>query len=452
MATTTHTRICSICEAGCGLAISADGRTVLGVTANDDDLFSQGHVCAKGIALKELDVDPDRLRTPLVRKNGQLQPASWDEAMTAINTKLQSVKAKHGSKSVAAYIGNPTAHNIGATMALGPLLGTLDSGAIFSAGTVDQIPKHLACELMFGDDFAIPVPDILHCDFLVVLGANPVVSNASLWVVPKIRERLRALKQRGGKLVTVDPRRTETARLADQHLAIEPGADAWLLIGLINTLYAAGARPNANLQCTRIEPLLDSIADVSLDSVAARTGIAVDVIENLANELRSAKAPVLYGRIGTTVQLFGTLTSFLIEVVNILIGALDQTGGAMFPEQPLFKHRPKSGVRYNRYQSRVSGYPEVLGQLPVATLAEEIETPGEGQIRALFCFSGNPVVSNPASKRLAQALDTLDLLVCCDIYQTETTRYADVVLPGTSPFEECHYDSFLGSMGYKNTA
>ena len=452
MTAQTYRRICSICEAGCGLEISAEGREVVAIRGVDSDVFSEGHVCAKGIALKELDADADRIRTPLVRGADGLQAASWDEAFKVIRDRLTAVRAAHGPQSVATYIGNPTAHNIGLASGMNAFLGALGSPHIYSAGTVDQVPKQLASQLMFGNDMAIPVPDVERCDVLVMLGANPVVSNGSLWMVPKVRERIRALQQRGGQLIVVDPRRSETARMADEHLAILPGGDAWLLIGLINELRRLGAQPSERLQLTGLETLMGALSDVSLAQASARSGLPAEIIRQLASTLHRADKPVLYGRIGTTVQRFGTLTSFLLEVVNLLVGALDEEGGAMFPEQPFHASRPEDAVKHGRYASRVSGLPEVLGQMPVAALAEEIDTPGEGQIRALFCFAGNPVVSTPDSDRLSRALRGLDLLVCVDIYHTETSRHADVILPGTSPFEECHYDSFLGSMGYKNVA
>ena len=449
----THHRICPICEAACGLRISTRGTEVIEIRGNDDDVFSDGHTCAKGIALTELHTDPDRIRTPLIRRNGYLQPATWDEAFQVIQEKLSHSIDNHGRDSVALYVGNPTAHNISLSMGFGTFAGALGSKNLYTAGTVDQVPKQLACELMFGNDIAVPVPDILNCDYLLMLGANPVVSNGSFWVVPKIRDKIRQLKQRGGKLVTVDPRRSETARLADQHLFIRPGTDAFFLTGVIHCLLEQGSEfpPELNLKDTA--KLFDSLAAISLDKASQACGIDTSDIREIATQLASADHPVLYGRIGTTLQTFGTLSSFLIEVVNLLVGAFDCEGGAMFPEQPFHTpNPPRPGISHNRFQSRVSGVPEVLGQMPVTVLAEEIETAGEGQIRSLVCFAGNPVLSNPDSDRLSAALDSLDFLVCIDIYQTETSQKADVILPGSSAFEDVHYDQFLGSMGFKNAA
>ena len=387
-----------------------------------------------------------------MRRNGKLEPCSWEEAWQFVAERLAPIRAAHEPNAVGVYIGNPTAHNIGLSMGLGVFTAGLGTTNVFTAGTVDQVPKHLASMLMFGEGMSIPVPDIEHTDCLLMLGANPIVSNGSLWMVPGFRQKLRAMQQRGGQLITVDPRRTETARLADQHLFIQPGTDAWLLCALVNELVALGCEPQASLPVVGWQALRAACAKIDLQQAAAHTGIESEAIKALALSLSQAAAPVVYGRVGTTLQRYGTLTSFLVEVINVLLGALDKQGGALFPEQPYSEPAGSAEPAYNRWQSRVSEYPEVMGQIPCAALAEEIEAEGPGQIRALVCFAGNPVVSNPDSKRLEQALEKLELMVCVDIYHNETTRLADVVLPGTSPFEDSHYDSFLGSMGWRNVA
>ena len=454
-------RICSICEAACGLEVDLDNGSVTAIRANDDDVFSEGHVCAKGIALKELHADADRLRQPLIRGPDGLRPATWDEAWRVIGEKLRHIKDQYGPQAVGVYVGNPTAHNIGLATGLGVFAATLGSSHFFTAGTVDQVPKQLASQLMFGNEMALPVPDILNCDHLLMLGANPLVSNGSLWVVPGIREKIRALKNRGGKLVVVDPRRTETARVASEHIAIRPGSDALLLASIINGLIDRGLGIPAGYQTDGFDLLTAALSRVSLTQTIDATGLAASQINSMIDALQNARHPVVYGRVGTTLQRFGTLTSFLIEIINIMLGALDRRGGAMFPDQPFYQANPSStsdateaGIppKLNRYQSRVSGYAEVLGQMPVVALPEEILTPGDGKLRALVCFAGNPVVSNPDSRRVKTALEALDFLLCIDIYQNETTGLADVILPGTSPFEDSHYDSFLGSMGYRNAA
>ncbi|MFT7219134.1 MAG: anaerobic selenocysteine-containing dehydrogenase [Candidatus Azotimanducaceae bacterium] len=448
-----HHRICPVCEAGCGLHIAVDGRTVTAISANSGDLFSKGHICAKGLSLAQLDADPDRLKTAFIRKDGELVPASTDEALEVILSRLNAIRDLHGPNSIGTYLGNPTAHNIGLSLGLGPFLSALGSVNIFSAGSVDQIPKQLANALMFGDSDALPVPDIERADFLLMLGANPVVSNGSLWMVPGFRDKLRDFKSRGGKFVTIDPRRSETARLADVHHGIVPGTDAFLLAALINEMQRLGATMPNKYPHNGWDVLREEISRLSLEEAAGQTGISGDSIQSLAQMFMDADRPVAYGRVGTTLQPHGTLTSFLVEVVNLLIGSLDAQGGAMFPEQPYADpSRRRPATEFGRYQSRVSGRPEVLGQMPVSVLAEEIEQQGEGQIKALVCVAGNPVISNPDSERLEAAFESLEFMVCVDIYHNETTRLADVILPGTSPFEEGHYDKFLGSMGYRNVA
>lgn len=445
-------RICPICEAGCGLKLTTDGRTVERIVANTDDVFSTGHVCAKGLSLKELDEDPDRIRTPLIKEGAGFRAASWDEAFAVINERLNSVIERYGSGAVATYTGNPSAHNIGLAMGTGTFSSTLQTQNSYSAGTVDQIPKHLASELMFGNPMAVPVPDIARSDFLLMLGANPVVSNGSLWMVPDFRGKLRDFKDRGGQFVTVDPRRTETARLADSHVFIRPGGDAWLLIALINELNRLGRTVSSRYAVEGGDLLMAKLSEISIDSAAATSGVSIEQITELAAQLHDATSPVVYGRVGTTLQRHGTLTSFLIEVINLMTGSLDASGGAMLPEQPF--STPFGGVsgNFDQFRSRVSGYPSFLDQLPVAALAEEMETPGEGQIKALICIAGNPVVSNPDSDRLTKSIEGLEFSLCIDIYHNETSRLADVILPGTSPFEDSHYDHFLGSMGHHNVA
>ena len=444
--------ICPICEAGCGLKLTTNGRTVERIEANSEDLFSRGHICAKGLALKELDADPDRIRTPLIKEGSTFRAASWDEAYAVINERLNSVIDQHGSGAVATYTGNPSAHNVGLAMGLGSISRLLQTQNGYSAGTVDQIPKHLASELMFGNPMAVPVPDIARSSYLLMLGANPVVSNGSLWMVPDFRGKLREFKDRGGRLVTVDPRRTETARLADEHVFIKPGGDAWLLIALINELHRLGLSVSSTYHTRGEEDLIDKLSSISISQAATNSGVSEERITSLAADLRSAVRPVVYGRVGTTLQRHGTLTSFLIEAINLMTGSLDAAGGAMFPEQPFTTPFEGTSGNYGAFKSRVSGYPSFLGQLPVAALAEEMETPGEGQIKALVCFAGNPVVSNPDSDRLARAIEGLEFSLCIDIYHNETSRLADVILPGTSPFEDSHYDHFLGAMGHYNVA
>ncbi len=447
-------RICPICEAGCGLRVTMQADTIVRIRGNDDDRFSAGHLCPKGVALAALHTDPRRVREPRIRDESGSRTASWNDAFAVAAKRLSEVRRQYGNDAVAIYVGNPTAHNVGLATGFALFAGQLGSRNLYTASSVDQMPKQLASELMFGNDMAVPVPDIVHTDFLLMLGANPVVSNGSLWMVPKFRDKVRALRERGGSLVVVDPRRTETARLADQHIALRPGSDAWLLAALINELMQSGHKLPAACTTRGLQTLQATLAGIEMDEVVRRTGLSAQLIRQLAEDLRCAKSPVVYGRVGTTLQAFGTLTSFLIEALNLLLGSLDVQGGALFGEQVMANPgRPvKTGLEYARWHSRVSGRPEVGGQLPVVCLAEEIETAGPGQIRALVCFAGNPLLSNPDSTRLRKALESLELIVAVDIFDSETASLAHVLLPGTSPFEESHYDHFLGSWGWKNVA
>jgi anaerobic selenocysteine-containing dehydrogenase len=462
MATSRETkyRICPLCEATCGLEIVVDGRQVVAVRGDEADVFSQGFICPKGVALAQLDQDPDRLRHPLVRRDGALVTVSWDEAFAEVDRRLTPIIAQHGADAVAVYLGNPNVHNLSLMLYGQALLRTLRTKNVFSASTVDQIPKQLAAGLMFGTFMSVAVPDIARCDFLLVLGANPFDSNGSLWTVPDFPGRLRALQQRGGRCVVVDPRRSRTAAAADQHVFIVPGTDAYLLMGIVHTLF-----DEALVDLDRLAPHTNGVAAMeaaakpfAAAAVAPVCGIAPDTIRQLARDLARAPRAAVYGRIGTCTQAFGTTASWLVDVCNVLTGNLDREGGVRFPLAPAFAANTYGepgvgrGVRTGRRHSRVRGAPEVMGELPCACLAEEIETPGEGQIRALITIAGNPVLSTPNGERLARAFESLDCMISLDIYCNETTRHADVILPGLSPLEEGHYDPAFTQFAYRNAA
>ncbi|MBI2754636.1 MAG: molybdopterin-dependent oxidoreductase [Betaproteobacteria bacterium] len=453
-------RICPICEACCGLELTiADGQ-VTGIRGYDEDVFSGGYICPKGVALKDLHEDPDRLRTPLIKRDGRFVEAGWDEALAEIERRLPPLMARHGSHSVAMVIGNPTVHNIGLLLyfpRLGKALGTHN---LYSASTLDQMPKQLSSGLMFGHWISIAVPDIERSDFLLILGANPIVSNGSLWTVPDFRGKAKALQARGGRIVVVDPRRSETAAIADRHLFIRPGADAFFLLGLVHTLFDEKRVRLGRLAAhiAGLEALEAAVAEFSAEKVAARCGIAAGTIRELARTLAATGRAAVYGRIGTCTQEYGTLASWLIDVVNVLTGHLDEPGGAMFPKAAAFAANTTGtpgigkGIVTGRRKSRVSGAPEVFGELPMTCLAEEIESPGEGQVKALISIAANPVLSAPNGGRLARALERLEFMVSLDLYLNETTRHADVVLPGSSPLEEMHYDAAFPQLSYRNAA
>jgi anaerobic selenocysteine-containing dehydrogenase len=437
---------------------------VTGIRGDADDVLSHGFVCPKGASLKELHDDPDRLRTPLIREpGGGFRPASWDEAFAEIDRRLPAIQAEHGPNAVAAYIGNPSAHNLSSLVYGRVLLKALQTRNLFSASTVDQYPKQMASALMFGSGATVAVPDVDRTDHLLILGANPLASNGSLLTAPDMRGRLRAIRERGGKVVVIDPRRTRTARAADEHHFIRPGTDALLLFALMHTLFDEGLvnlSPPTPL-AAHVEGL-DTIralaGQISPEDVALACGIAAPEIRRMARELAAAPSAAVYGRIGTTTQRFGTTASWLVDVLNVLTGNLDRPGGAMFPRTAAGSSNTAGapgrgrGAVFGRWQSRVRGLGELFGELPAACLAEEIETPGEGQVRALLTFSGNPAVSTPNSDRVAAALERLDFMVSVDVYVNETTRHADVILPGPSPLQRSHYDLALLGFAVRNVA
>jgi len=457
---TIHHRICPFCEACCGLEITvAEGR-VKRIRGHAADVFSGGYLCPKGVALKDLHEDPDRLRTPLIKRDGRFVEATWDEAFAEIERRLPPIIAKHGADSVALTLGNPVVHKA-ALLLYAPRLGrALGSKNVFSASTLDQMPKHLSCGLMFGEFLSIPVPDIERTDFLLMLGANPMVSNGSLWTVPNFRDKAKALRARGGKLVVVDPRRTETAKVAGEHIFIRPSGDVFFLLGMAHTLFAENlVRLNRLAEhVAGVEAMERAVAAFSPEKVSGRCGIPAETIRRLAPTLAAAKRAVVYGRVGTCTQEYGTLCNWLIDVLNILTGHFDEPGGAMFPRAAALQAntmgKPGSGkgIVTGRRKSRVSGAPEVLGEFPMSCLAEEIQTPGEGQVTALITVSSNPALSSPNGGRLAEAMEQLEFMVSLDIYVNETARHADVILPGTSPLEDSHYDVAFAQLSYRNHA
>jgi anaerobic selenocysteine-containing dehydrogenase len=449
-----------LCEAGCGLDVTIDDGAVTLIRGDRSDVFSGGYLCPKGTALKDLQYDPDRLRRPLVKRHGTFVEVGFDEAFAEVERRLMPIRAEHGPASCGLVIGNPTVHRTGLVLYALELATALGSPNVFSTATLDQMPKHLAVGRMFGDYYSIPVPDIERTNLLVVIGANPIASNGSGWTVPDFRGKARALRQRGGRLVTIDPRFTETSRIADRHHYIRPGSDVFLLAAMVRTLFEEGLVRLDRLApfVNGVDKLRPAVEPFAPEQVAPRCGIAPDDIRGLARDLRRAPRAALYGRLGTCLQRHGTLASWLIDVINALTGHLDAPGGAMFPKPAAFASNTAGppgigqGVVTGRYHSRVSSAPEVMGQFPMACLAEEIDTPGDGQIRSLIMMASNAAISAPNSPRLTKALDGLEFMVCLDIYVNETTRHADVIIPGPSPLEEAHYDVFFSQFSYRNTA
>lgn len=454
----THYRSCPLCEATCGVAIEVDGDTVTSVRGDEADPFSKGYLCPKASALGDLHHDPDRLRRPMMREGTSWRELGWDQAFELVATRLQAIRAEHGHDAVAIYQGNPTAHNLG-LMTYGQLfLRRFDTKNAYSATSVDQLPHMLAALTMFGDQLLMPVPDIDRTDYFLALGANPLASNGSIMTAPDVKSRLKAVQARGGQVVVVDPRRTETAAIASRHLFVRPGGDALLLLSLVHVLFAEGrARPGRLAAFTDgLDALRAIAADFPPARTAAITGVAPAEVERLARELAAAKQPVVYGRLGVCVQEFGGVAAWLCYALNVVLGALDAPGGLMFTTPaidavPLARYLGFD-AGFDRWRSRVRGLPEFGGELPVSTLADEIETPGPGQVRALVTSAGNPALSAPGGPRLERALATLDFMVSIDPYLNETTRHAHVILPPTSALERSHYDLALASFSVRNVA
>lgn len=453
-------RTCPLCEATCGLELHLDGREITLVRGDKDDVFSRGYLCPKGTALKALEADPDRLRRPQVRRGDTWHDASWDDAFAEIERGLGPILEAHGRDAVALYLGNPNAHNLSGLVYNRALIQSLRSANVFSASTVDQMPKQVSAGLMFGAALSVPVPDVDRCDYLLILGANPFESNGSLMTAPDLPGRLRALRSRGGRLVVVDPRRSKTAEEADEHLFIRPGTDAHFLFGIVHVLLAEGLADlgRAKGHVSGLEEVERLARDFTPDAVAPVCGIDAATIARVARDLATTERAAVYGRIGTCTQEFGTLASWLVDVVNTLAGNLDREGGAMFTLPAV--GGPNSGgtggkgrgVRFGRRHSRVRNLPERFGELPVVALAEEIETQGDGQVRALVTVAGNPVVSTPDANRLDRALAGLDFMVSVDIYRNETTRHANVILPAPGVLARGHFDLALYSLAIRNVA
>ena len=465
-ATRTAFRTCPLCEAGCGLEITvgrdADGAEhVTRIRGDREDVFSKGFICPKGSTLRQLHEDPDRLRRPLVKRDGVHVEVSWDEAWQAVDDGLRGVIERHGRESLAVYLGNPTAHSLSAMMFSRALLTSVGTRQRYSASTVDQMPRHVAAGYVFGTPVAVPVPDLDRTDFLVVLGANPYASNGSLCTAPDFPGRIEAMQARGGRLVVVDPRRSRTAEQADEWLPIRPGSDALLLAAIANTLFDEGLAdpgPHVAEHLAGLDEVHAGVAPFTPEAVEAATGIEAATIRRLARELAAAPTAAVYGRIGTTTTEFGSTASWLIDVVNVLTGNLDRAGGAMFSMPvaggPSTRGASGSGpgFRIGRGHSRVSGHPEVVGEYPVAVLAEEILTPGAGQVRSVVTVGGNPMLSTPNANQLADAFADLEFMVSIDMYLNETTKYADVVLPVPSQLERSHYDLLLLQFAVRNVA
>lgn len=449
-----HYRTCNICEAICGIEIKHEKGKVLSIAGDKNDPFSRGHICPKAVALKDIDEDPNRLKFPVKRTASGWQQISWDEAFGEIAARINETQTRYGRNSVAVYQGNPSVHNLGTMLNGRRLLKSLKTKNNFSATSVDQLPHHFAGWAMFGHPLLIPIPDIDHTDYFLMFGANPLASNGSLMTSPDVMKRLEAVKERG-KVVLIDPRRTETARAASEHFFIKPSSDVYFLLAIVHTLFTENLVRLGRLEefTDGVETLREVSKEYAPEKIENLTGIAASEIRRMAVEFAAARRAVCYGRIGVSTQKFGSLCHWLINSINVLTGNFDRQGGAMFT-LPAFDllATAKGEHIFNRWQSRVRKLPEFMGELPVAALAEEILSVGDGQIKALITSSGNPVLSTPNGNQLDRALETLDFMVSIDIYINETTRHAHIILPPATGLESSHYDVIFNTFAVRNVA
>ena len=454
----THHRVCHLCEAMCGLVIQTEGDTVTDIRGDKDDPLSRGHVCPKAVALQDIHEDPDRLRKPMKRirtAHGEYQHVEieWSEALDLAADALASTIEKQGVDAVGAYFGNPSVHNYGMLTHQRNLFRHIRTRNRFSATSVDQLPHHLVSLWCFGHMLLHPIPDVDRTHYFLMLGANPLASNGSIWTVPDVRQRLKDLKSRGGKLVVVDPRRTETAELASEHLFIRPGSDAALLLAMIHVLFRddlVDPGPLADFT-DGLDEVAAAVSELSPDWAAPLTGIAADDIVRIAHELAEAEAGICYGRMGVSTQAYGALCQWAIQVINAATGHLDKPGGSLFTRPAMDQVVNTNPGGFGRFASRGRGLPEFNYELPAATMVDEIRTEGEGQIRLMFTGAGNPVLSTPNGRALDEALEEVDFMISVDPALNETTRHADVILPPTSPLEHDHYDIAFHNLAIRNT-
>lgn len=454
----THFRTCNLCEAMCGIVIKHDGEKVLSIKGDKDDPFSQGYICPKATALQDLHEDPDRLRQPVERTRDGWRKISWSEALDKVAQGIQSIQKKHGQNAIGIYLGNPNVHNLGGMLTIKHLLTSIKTRSRFSATSIDQLPHHIISMHLFGHMLRIPVPDVNRTQYMMIIGGNPLASNGSIMTAPNMRQKLKDIKARDGKVVVIDPRRTETADIASEHHFIRPATDVLLMLAMLNEIYLQGyaKRARANNRAADLAPEIERIAefakDYSAESVAAITGIAAPEIKRLVKEFCEAESSVCYSRMGVSVQEFGLLSQYLVMIINIVAGRLDEVGGLMFPN-PAVDLVNNSGPGYlGKRHSRVSHLPDFNGDYPVVAMADEMLVEGEGQLKGFITVAGNPVLSTPNGEKLDKAFAQLDFMFSIDYYVTETSRHAHIILPPVSPLERNHYDITFNGFAVHNVA
>ncbi len=457
-ATKTHYRTCNLCEAMCGLEITYQNKTILKIEGDKKDDLSKGHICPKAVALQDLYHDKDRLKTPIKRtKNGWID-ISWEDAYDEITENIKTIQNKYGKNAIGSYRGNPTVHNIGLMLFGAPFLQSIGSNQKYTATSIDQLPHHFASLMMFGHYLMFPIPDIDRTDFMLIMGGNPAVSNGSIMTAPNFSNRLKAIKKREGKVVVVDPRFTQTSKIANQHHYIKPGTDAFLLLALIHVIFQKELDKKGHLKehLNGWNTIKELVKNYPPEKVTKIVGIEAEEIIQLAKQFATSKTAVCYGRLGLSTQEFGGICQWLVSVLNCITGNLDAEGGALFTKPvidivAMSKATGKTGS-FNKRQSRVHKLPEFTGEFPVSTLADEILTSGKGQIKCMITIAGNPVLSTPNGTHLEKALESLEYMVAIDIYLNETTKHANIILPTTTGLETTLYDLVFHQFAIRNTA
>lgn len=454
----THYRTCNLCEAMCGLEIKYQEKEIISIIGDKKDPLSKGYLCPKSLALKDLYEDTDRLKTPLKKTATGFQEISWEEAFTEVETQIKRIQNKYGNNAIGTYQGNPNVHNVGLMLYGAPFLKSLKTKQKYSATSADQLPHHIASLKMFGHQMLIPIPDIERTDYLLILGANPAASNGSLLTAPGFSQKIKNIQKRGGKVINIDPRFTETSKIVSEHFFINPGKDALLLLSILYVVFKEGLVSIQYLEnhLKEIASIEKIVKEYSPKITSKIIGLSENEITTIARDFANSDTAVCYGRMGVSTQEFGGVCQWLINVLNIVTNNTDKIGGAMFTKAAIdlvFMTGVQGKVgNFDRYRSRLHNLPEYSGELPVATLADEILVEGEGQIKALICTAGNPVLSIPNGKKLEKALAELEFMVSIDIYLNETSKHADIILPTTNGLETAHYDLVFHQFAIRNTA